>query len=147
MSEQSSTLCECYTTGTFGKNYSTNLSTIEKYHLIFSKSLLKFIYSEEATKFWEIFTLLLTTVHIFKSKVKISQNFVAFSEYMNFITPADIQKTQKTSITAWTNVVIWRTKEWKTKGLTTKLLLLLNAFYPFDHYSSSIEILSSWLWY
>ena len=28
MSEQSSTLCECYTTGTFGKNYSTNLSTI-----------------------------------------------------------------------------------------------------------------------
>ena len=46
--------------------------------------LLKFIYSEKATKFCEIFPLLLTTVHTVKSKGKISQNFVAFSEYMNF---------------------------------------------------------------
>ena len=38
---------------------------------------LKFIYSEKST-------LLLTTVHTIKSKVEISQNFVAFSEYMNF---------------------------------------------------------------
>ena len=45
---------------------------------------LKFIYSEKATKFCEIFPLLLTTVHTVKSKEKISQNFVAFSEYMNF---------------------------------------------------------------
>ena len=45
---------------------------------------LKFIYSEEAITFWEIFTLLLTTVSTVKSKVKISQNFVAFWEYMNF---------------------------------------------------------------
>jgi hypothetical protein len=36
--------------------------------------------------FWggEIFTLLLSYVVPVKSKVKISQNFVAFSEYMNF---------------------------------------------------------------
>ena len=47
-------------------------------------TILKFIYSEKATKFCEIFTLLWTTVHTVKSKVKISQNFVAFSEYMNF---------------------------------------------------------------
>ena len=46
---------------------------------------LKFIYSEKATKFREIFALLLTTVHTVKCKVKISQIFVAFSEYMNFI--------------------------------------------------------------
>ena len=45
---------------------------------------LKFIYSEKATKFCEIFRLLLTSVHTVKSKGKISQNFVAFSEYMNF---------------------------------------------------------------
>ena len=45
---------------------------------------IKFIYSEKATKFCKTFTLLLTTVHTVKSKVKISQNFVAFSEYMNF---------------------------------------------------------------
>ena len=46
--------------------------------------LLKFVYSEKATKFCEIFTLLLSTVHTDKVKVKISQKFVAFSEYMNF---------------------------------------------------------------
>ena len=42
----------------------------------------KFIYSEKATNFGEIFPLLLTTVHTVKSKGKISQNFVAFSEYL-----------------------------------------------------------------
>ena len=42
--------------------------------------VLKFIYSEKATKFCEIFTLLLSYVLPVKSKVKISQNFVAFSE-------------------------------------------------------------------
>ena len=46
--------------------------------------LLKFIYSEKATKFCEISILLLTTVHTVKIKVEISQNFAAFSEYMNF---------------------------------------------------------------
>ena len=44
----------------------------------------KFIYSEKATEFWEIFTLLLTVCTVVKSKVDILQNFVAFSEYMNF---------------------------------------------------------------
>ena len=47
--------------------------------------LVKFIYSEKATKLCEISTLLLPTVHTDKSKVDISQSFVAFSEYMNFI--------------------------------------------------------------
>ena len=46
--------------------------------------LLKFIDSEKATKFGEIFTLLLTVCTVVKSKVKISPNIVAFSEYMNF---------------------------------------------------------------
>ena len=46
--------------------------------------LIEFIYSEKATKFCDIFTLLLTVYTVVKSKVKISQNFVAFSEYMNF---------------------------------------------------------------
>ena len=45
----------------------------------------KFIHSEKATKFCKIFTLLLSYVVPVKSKVKILQNFVAFSEYMNFI--------------------------------------------------------------
>ena len=45
---------------------------------------LKFIYSEKSTKFLEIFNLLLTVCTLVKSKVKMSLNFVAFSEYMNF---------------------------------------------------------------
>ena len=47
-------------------------------------SAVKFIYSEKATNFCEIFTLLLSCLVPVKSKVKISQNFLAFSEYMNF---------------------------------------------------------------
>ena len=46
--------------------------------------LVKFIYSEKATKFCKIFPLLLTVCTEVKSKRMISQNFVAFSEYMNF---------------------------------------------------------------
>ena len=49
-----------------------------------TENLLKFIYSEKATKFFEIFALLLTVFTVAKSKVKILQNSVAFSEYMNF---------------------------------------------------------------
>ena len=50
----------------------------------FCTFILKFIYSEKATKFCEIFTLLLSYAVPVKSKEKISQNFVPFSEYMNF---------------------------------------------------------------
>ena len=45
---------------------------------------LKFIYSEKATKFCEISTVDLSYVVTVKSAVEISQNFVTFSEYMNF---------------------------------------------------------------
>ena len=48
------------------------------------KSGLKFVYSEKAAKYCKISTLLLSTVHTDKRKVEISQNFVAFSEYINF---------------------------------------------------------------
>ena len=44
----------------------------------------------KAIKFCETSPLLLTTVHRVKSKRKISQNFLAFSEYMNF-NVADVQ--------------------------------------------------------
>ena len=44
----------------------------------------KFIYSEKTTKFCEISTLLLTGTTQDKSKVEISQNFLAFSENINF---------------------------------------------------------------
>ena len=57
--------------------------------------LVKFIYSEKDTKFCEISTLLLSYVVQVKCKVEISQNFVAFSEYMNFNCVESIYKTQK----------------------------------------------------
>ena len=49
----------------------------------FILGLLKFIYSEKATKFCEISTLFLSYVVPVKSKVEILQKFVAFSEYRN----------------------------------------------------------------
>ena len=45
---------------------------------------LNFIYSEKATKFCKISTSLLTGKTKDKSKMEISQSFVAFSEYMSF---------------------------------------------------------------
>ena len=56
------------------------LNTTDPYAMTY----IKFIYSEKATKFWEISNLLLSYVVPVKSKVEILQNFVAFSEYMNF---------------------------------------------------------------
>ena len=53
----------------------------------------KFIYSEKATKFCEIFTILLSYVMPIKSKVKILQDFVAFSEYMNFKGPINVNQS------------------------------------------------------
>ena len=46
--------------------------------------LVQFIYSEKATQFCEISTVDLSYVITVKFTVEILQNFVAFSEYMNF---------------------------------------------------------------
>ena len=59
--------------------------------------VVKFIYFEKATKFCEIFTLLLAGTTQDKSKVKISQNFVAFSEYLNFNCQVDEISSQITN--------------------------------------------------
>ena len=59
------------------------------------------MYSEKATKFCKIFTLLLSYVVPVKSKVKISQNFVAFSEYMNFTSTEILERT----FTRFVNIV------------------------------------------
>ena len=57
-----------------------HLGTVGICPFIILAATVKFIYSEKATKFCEIFTLHLTVCTVVKSKVKISQNFVAFSE-------------------------------------------------------------------
>ena len=59
-------------------SYIFQLANKQKYLIV------KFIYSEKDTKFCEIFPLLLTVCTVVKSKGKISQNFVAFSEYIKF---------------------------------------------------------------
>ena len=56
------------------------------------KWLLKFLYSEKARTFCEISTVDLSYVVTVKSTVEISQNFVAFSEYMNFTMMATLLK-------------------------------------------------------
>ena len=63
------------------KNEGLCFCTLKRFDGIF---LIRFIYSEKVKKFCENFTLLLSYVVPAKSKVKISQNFVAFSEYINF---------------------------------------------------------------
>ena len=45
---------------------------------------LKLIYSEKGTKFCEISTVDLSYIVTVKSTMEVFQNFVAFSEYMNF---------------------------------------------------------------
>ena len=74
----STTCCETL------KTFALGIMLGRKSMLICCPNFLKLIYSEMATKFCEIFTLLLPYVVPVKSKVKILQNFVAFSEYMNF---------------------------------------------------------------
>ena len=64
----------------------------------FQIMVLKFIYSEKATKFCVISIVDLSYVVPVKSTVEISQNFVAFSEYMNFKKVA-IQKTVRSILT------------------------------------------------
>ena len=58
--------------------------------------MVKFIHSEKATKFCKISILLLSYLVPVKNKVEISQNFVAFSEYMNF-KPLDLWQASEFS--------------------------------------------------
>ena len=74
------------------RNVSSILST---FAVLLQNLLVKFIYSQKATKFFEIFALLLSYVVPVKSKVEILQNFVAFSKYMNFIKLLKIHFGQK----------------------------------------------------
>ena len=80
--------------------YSANVKSRERLFLIFEAFsecptfnsvspqmymyILKLIYSEKATKFREISTVDLSYVVTVKSTVELSQNLLAFSEYMNF---------------------------------------------------------------
>ena len=85
--------------------------------VILGQLWLKFIYSEKATKFCEIFILLLSYVVPVKSKVKISQNFVAFSEYMNCNTKFHGQPIQSISASLW--MVVQQFKMTLTKWVSS----------------------------
>ena len=92
-------------------------------HLLLIKVLnniwyLNFIYSDKATQFCNIFKLLLSYVVPVKSKVKISQDFVAFSEYMNFM----YKKVPFLDDV----IVIVRYSKFGTKLLATKLFYIVD---------------------
>ena len=112
----------------------------------------KFIYSEKATKFCNIFTLFLSYVVPVKIKVKILQIFVAFSEYMNFITQASFnmhlrliyfesakrfeKKTPTSNLNGWFFQILWYSQKTSTSKLTghkcsphllVELLLILKS--------------------
>ena len=61
---------------------------------------LKFIYSEKATKICKISTVDLSYVVPVKSTVEISQNFVAFSENMNF-TKEKMEQSVRKIVVRW----------------------------------------------
>jgi hypothetical protein len=96
-----SQICTKFQLPFLGKNYIQSICT-----------LIKFIYSEKATKFSEIFPLLLTTVHTVKSNGKSLQNFVAFSEYMNF---------NKLVL----NEHEWSPKSWRIKLVSFKTFIII----------------------
>ena len=64
------------------------------------------MYSVKAAKFCEIFPLLLTTVHTVKSKGKILEFFLAFSEYMNFNELAHLPHKSSTSLEVGSNYTL-----------------------------------------
>ena len=69
----------------FSEYMNFNFEIVENSNSILStpwRLKINITYSEKATKFCKISTLLLSYVVPVKSKVKISQNFAAFSEYM-----------------------------------------------------------------
>ena len=83
-----------------------NLKKIQKFHC---EVHLKFSFSEKAKNFCKISTVDLSYVVTAKSNMEISQNFVAFSEYMQFTRTeekikkwesAECKKIQENSITA-----------------------------------------------
>ena len=65
----------------------------DSYFIVLNSPQWKFIYSEKVTKFWEISTIDLTYEVPVKSTVEILQNFVTFSEYINFTNTSDPQVT------------------------------------------------------
>ena len=89
------------------------------------RKFLKFIYSEKATRFCEISILLLTVCTVVKSKLEISQKFVAFSEYMNFTIVNKFLKNACTLlIFSKVDKISISTKETFRKGVRRYLIII-----------------------
>ena len=86
--------------------------------------LVKFIYSEKSTKCCEIITLLLSYVVPVKSKVKVSQNFVVFSEYMN------IKKWTLQMLISQYLILVLKLSPIYTVSLNRVFLISKNQCYP-----------------
>ena len=132
--------------------------------LIIQTFVVKFIYSEKAIKFYKIFTLLLSYVVPVKSKVKISQNVAAFSEYVNF---NKMQKILVPNISmhfycfGYTRVCEVAVAESQTPSLVYLIgihhvwnietdmhdgcKIRLDCYYPWSHFSNVDNKLVCWL--
>ena len=107
-----------------------------------NSSTVKVIYSEKATNFCEIFPLLLSYEVLVKSKGKISQNFVAFSEYMNcninfcsrFRCKRWIRLNKKfCTLVENTNVgYLWKLELWLCNACVSSLFFLVFSIQLFD---------------
>ena len=91
--------------------------------------MVKFIYSEKATKFYEIFPLLLTVCTVVKSKGKISQDFVAFSEYMNFNSTKFVSlQFHEKCLKVESKSEIYRRRKRKFETAILRIMLLVMSF-------------------
>ena len=113
--------------------------------------IIKFVYSEKATKFCEIFTLHLSYAVPVKSKMKILQNFLAFSEYMHSKTTwHELRKKKERCVTM--HEVPWESwqKMHTTKECSKNCLILQCCLYyilgTYDSQFSNSELLFVGLW-
>ena len=113
----------------------------------------------EGHKFCEISTLILTAVHTVRSKVEISQNFVAFSEYRDWFPKFANGLNIKIDIVH--KVCIWVTKVsfcqndpiigesfWQKNSLVTFIFFELCLFWYFANsqiLGISLYVLSMWI--
>ena len=93
-----------------------------------ANSFIIFIYSEKATNVCENFTVDLSYVVLVKSTVEILQNFVAFSEYMNFKDVTTLSVLQGFCWAIITIIGTFKKMERHENVSFARLILLINTY-------------------
>ena len=115
--------------------------------------MLKLIYSEKDTKFCKIVPLILIVCTVVKSKGKISQNFSAFSEYMNFkdkiklvwLCKTKSERSRSSRVRYWKNfTVYWLTVQIRLKSITNLEYLSMPRIKTYTNWAPTNQLLSKW---